>query len=224
MIKLTQSEVTYLKEILDQALSRLESNSLDPFRINISIAANVSLAGWLGESDPSDFANQYNVDIELYLDDNFEKKISIGHAFCFYISGYDYANNYETDLREIADSISGDLLTAVTPVLGQDGSLFDDYFGSNFLYIDEFFIQPDYRDKGIGTFIFPLLLDTLGRGAGAIAIIPTPTEDDGKTRIIDKDTRYNPVLNDMCKFIMRYGFFCADRANRVWVKNTAYAD
>lgn len=213
-----------MKEVLTQALSKLDSNGLDPLNINISISSTVNLAGWIGESEPGDFANQYFANIELYLDDSFEKKITIGQAICTYISAYDWANESFSDLREIADSISGDLLTAVTPVLGHDGSLLDDYINGNFLYIDEFFIQPEYRDKGIGTFVFPLLLDVLGRGAGAIAIIPTPSEDDGKARIEDNDPRYQVILNDMYKFIMKFGFFCADRANRVWVKNTAYAD
>jgi len=68
------------------------------------------------------------------------------------------------------------------------------------------------------------LPDILGRDAGAITIIPTPTEDDGEGRITPDDSRYQEIINNMYKFIMRFGFFCADRSNRVWVKNTMYAE
>jgi len=68
------------------------------------------------------------------------------------------------------------------------------------------------------------LPDILGRDAGAITIISTPTEDDGEIRIAPNDVRYKSILNDMCKFIMKFGFFCADRSNRVWVKNIMYED
>jgi GNAT superfamily N-acetyltransferase len=216
--------VSFLKEVLTKALNKLKSSGLDPCHIKVSVTTHVDLAGWLGESEPSDSINQYYADIELYLDDNFEQKVSIGYAICFYISGYDWANEDFSDIHEIADSLSGDLLTAALPVLDQDGSLSDEYFSGSFLYIDEFFIQPEYRDKGIGTVVFPSLLDTLGRGAGAIAIIPTPTDDDGKTRINDNNPRFQVTLNQMYKFIMKFGFFCSDRGNRVWIKNTARAD
>jgi len=213
-----------LKEILHEALGKLESCGLDPNSINISIRTNINLSGWLGDSEPGDFANQYHANIELYLDDNFEEKVTVGHVVCYYISGYDWANQRPSDLSEIADSISEDLLTAIKPVLSSDSSLSEDYLGGSCLYIDDFFVYPEYQNKGIGTLAFPLLLDILGRDAGAITIIPTPTEDDGESQIDPGDTRYKSILNDMCKFILRFGFFCSDRQNRVWVKNTMYAD
>jgi len=210
-----------LKKILHEALGELETCGLDLHDINISISTNVNLSGWLGDSEPGDSANQYQASFELCLDEN---KVTVGHAVCYYISGYDWANEGYSNFIEIADSISEDLLTAVKPVLDVDGSLSSDYLRGGFLYIDKFFIHPDYQNKGIGTLVFPLLLDILGRDAGAITIIPTPTEEDGKGRIAPDDARYSSILNDMCKFIMRLGFFCADRSNRVWVKNNMYEE
>jgi len=41
------------------------------------------------------------------------------------------------------------------------------------------------------------LPDILGRDAGAITIISTPTEDDRESQITPNDGRYKLILNDM---------------------------
>ena len=66
------------------------------------------------------------------------------------------------------------------PDTQQNGMLLDEYFGYGVLYIDRFYIRPEYRGKGIGQTVFPSMLDVLGRDAGVITIIPSPTEDNGR--------------------------------------------
>jgi hypothetical protein len=90
------------------------------------------------------------------------------------------------------------------------------------MYIDEFYLEPEY--KGIGTILFPIIFDILGRDAGVITIIPTPFENDGNRRIVSSDSRYESLYHKMCKFIMNFGFFCVDRDNRVWIKDTTLKD
>lgn len=125
----------------------METCSLDPNNIHISVSTNVNLSAWLGDSEPGDFANRYHTSFELFLD---EEKVTVGHAVCFYISGYNWAYENYSNFIEIADSISEDLLKAIRPVLDVDGSLSEDYLDRSFLYIDEFFIHPQYQGKGIG--------------------------------------------------------------------------
>ena len=216
--------MTELRKDIAKAIEKLEENNLDTSMINISINTDLSLSGWLGVDEPGDYVNKYSVEIELYLDEDFETKKTIGQFTCLYFSGFDWANDKFIDLVDTADSISGDVLTAITPVTNNNGQVLDDYMGCNILYIDEFYLRPEYRDKGIGTMVFPLIIDVLGRDAGVVTIIPTPTENDGNKRIDTMDPSYKPTYNKMCKFIMKYGFFCIDRENRVWAKDSTLAD
>lgn len=209
-----------MRKDISAAIDKLKSNDIEPHMINISIRSNLNLSGWLNVSEPEEFISVYFVEIEQYTDENFETKTTIGEATCYFLRGYDWANDKFVDLRDLADSMSGDLLTAVIPVTDGEGMLLDVYFAYNLLYIDRFYIKPEYRQKGIGSLVFPLLLDIIGQDVGAITIIPTPTEDNGINRIEPGHPSYKPILNGMCKFIMGFGFFCADRENRVWVKNT----
>ncbi|MHB1652318.1 MAG: GNAT family N-acetyltransferase [Desulfitobacteriaceae bacterium] len=213
-----------MREDMTKAIEKLGENNLDPHMINISISTNLSLSGWLGIAEPGDYVNNYFVKIELYLDETFETKKTIGQSICYYFSGFDWANSEFINLVDTADSISGDVLTAINPVLNRQGEVLDNYMGCNVLYIHEFYLKPEYRDKGIGTMVFPLIVDILGRDAGIVTIIPTPTENDGKKRINTVDPRYNPVYNEMSKFIMDFGFFCLERENRVWAKDTTLRD
>jgi GNAT superfamily N-acetyltransferase len=216
--------VSFLRKDISAAIDKLKSNGIDPDCINVSISSNLNLSGWLNLSEPECAISVYFAEIELYTDENFETKETIGKAKCYFLRGYDWPNEGFVDLRDLADSMSGNLLTAIVPVTDDDGVLLDDYFGSNVLYIDQFYIKPEYRQKGIGSLVFPLLLDILSQDVGAVTIIPAPTEDNGEKRIKSDHPNYKLILNDMCKFIMGFGFFCADRQNRVWVKNTQLRD
>jgi hypothetical protein len=213
-----------LRRDIANSIKKLVQNDLDTFMINISISTSLTLSDWMGVAEPGDYANRYLIDIELYLDDNYETKKVIGRSVCIYFGGFDWANDKFKDLAEIADSLSGSALSAIFAVTDNNGQVIDDYMGCNVLYIEEFFLQPEYRDMGIGTMVFPLIIDILGRDAGVITIIPTPNEDDGSRRSEIKDPDYQFHYNQICKFIMNYGFFCLDRGNRVWAKDTSKAD
>lgn len=207
-----------------QTVRKMESNNIEPSMINVSFNSCYDFLGWFGESEPDDFINVYNVDIELFFDDTFTNKIVIGLVRCYYLSSYNWVQEEFVNLRDIADALSADLLTAVSPVTNDEGFLLDEYFHQDILYIDEFYINPEYRNKGIGQAVFPMILDVLGRSVGAITIIPEPTEDTGKGRIKRNDPRYEPVLKRMTKFIMKFGFVQVDKKQKVWAKNTCLKD
>jgi predicted GNAT family acetyltransferase len=212
------------KTKINPLIKKIKSNKIDPDYIRIVINCDYYLAGWMGDAEPDDFIQKYFIDFELVelTDNDIETKDVIGGAWCYYISGYDSIHNCFVDMRDIADADSGDLLTAVKPITDEDGSLLDDYLGCDMLYIDKFYIKPKYRGKGIGQLVFASILDVIGRRAGAITIIPCPTEDDGNERMDKKDPRYKSQLKLMTDFIKKFGFDEVNKKDKVWVKNTQY--
>lgn len=202
-----------------KTLNKLMKNSLDPHQINISINANLNVGGWLGESEPQDIIVIYSIDIERYRDEEFEIKDVIGNCVCYYINGFDYVGESFINILNVADAMSGDLLTAITPVVDDKGQLLDDYIGSNILYVDHFYIKPEFRGKGIGSLCFPMILDILGRDAGVITIIPCPTEDNGQDRIEITDRRYVKTFNEMIRFYEKFGFKKVNE--EVWAQDTS---
>lgn len=188
----------------------------EPYQINISISTSINAGGW---HDSSESITTYHVNIEMTDHDNFEKREKIGGAICYYINGYSEGTEKFINIREATDAVSGDLLASVAPVINEDGRLSDEYIGSNILYVDHYFIAPEYRGKGIGKLCFPAILDTLGRNAGVVTIIPCPTEDNGKDRIEESDKRYKRIMNRMIKFYKGFGF--TQVSEDVWVQDTS---
>jgi GNAT superfamily N-acetyltransferase len=204
--------------------SKLELNGIEHYQIDIDIRCEMNLEGWLGEAEPEDYIQNYSIEITLntYLsEDSDEKTVDvIGDARCSYLSGYDPTGNIPIDLRDTADSDSGDLLTAIAPITDKDGMLLDDFCGSDVLYIDRFFIKPQYRGKGIGKYVFPMILDIIGRGSYVQTIIPAPLDDSGHKRINKEDPRYKTQLKIMTDFIKKLDFDEIDEENRVWIRTT----
>jgi len=213
-----------VRKVIKSALKDLEKNGIDYSSLYINISTDLDVGGWI-DVDDDRFINNYFVNIKIEefedIDNSEDSKITnIGHAICCYISEYSYFTGNSIDMLDIADAKDGDICLAVSAVTDDEGQLLGDYFGSGILYIDTFYINPEYRGKGIGRITFPLILDVLGREAGAIVIIPCPTEEDGKKRIDIKDPRYKPLYKSMTSFIKEFGFYEVDNESRVWVKNT----
>ncbi|OPZ93469.1 MAG: hypothetical protein BWY74_01111 [Firmicutes bacterium ADurb.Bin419] len=163
----------------------------------------------------------YHIDFEhiSYDEKDNENKISIGDAICTYINAYDCLTNKENDLFFLADSYELDLATAVSPVIDEDGCLKDEYSGSDVLYIERFYIKPEYRGKGIGHLLFPLMINVISKNAGVITIIPAPSEENGDKKIDVNDERYKPTLKRMTSFIEQFNFKKIN--SEVWVKDNS---
>lgn len=164
--------------------------------------------------------NTYDIsfDYNLLEDDN-ESKIIVGGAVCYYLNSYDCLTNEGLSLLDLADSLNKDLGIAVYPVINEEGCLKEDYVGSDILYIERFYVKPEFRGKGIGKSLFPLMLSVLARNAGVITIIPAPSEEDGNKRIDKEDERYTPTLKHMVSFIKQFNFQKVN--SEVWVKDTS---
>lgn len=120
-----------MRKDMKKALGKLEKNNIDPYMINVAINTDISIPGWLGISEPDDYINKYSIKFDLYLDESYENKKTIGTAFCYYFSGFDWANDRFIDLLDTADAHSADVLTAISPVIDQYGQLLEDYMGCN---------------------------------------------------------------------------------------------
>ncbi|MEM3489843.1 MAG: GNAT family N-acetyltransferase, partial [Nitrososphaerota archaeon] len=82
------------------------------------------------------------------------------------------------------DCISGDLLEVAENIVDKNGCIKDSIcdFDDGLFYIERFYIKPEYRRKGIGSFaieFLPYILEyTLNVSIGALTIIPNAGKDD----------------------------------------------
>lgn len=201
---------------------KLQSAGFDLENFRLSISTTIDMCDMCDRN-----IHTYHIDFEhiSYDEKDNESKITVGDAICTYINAYDCLTNKEIDLFYLADSYELDLGTAVSPVIDEDGCLKDEYLGSDVLYIERFYIKPEYRGNGIGQLLFPLMLNIVSKNAGVITIIPAPSEEDGNTRIDKEDKRYKPTLKRMTSFIKQFNFKrinSKDSKDEVWVKNTSY--
>lgn len=67
-----------MRKDMEKALEKLKKNNIDPYMINVAIKTDVNIPGWLGISEPDDYINKYFVEFELYLDESYENKKTIG--------------------------------------------------------------------------------------------------------------------------------------------------
>lgn len=199
-------------------IKKLEENNIDPLLLNVSFNMDCNVAGWYGDMEPLNHINIYRAEIELFIDEEFQEKIVVGEVICYYLDAYDY-KDFALDLRDIADSKSGDFYSSVVAVTDNKGQILEDYFYQGILYIDRYYIDPAYRGKGIGQLVLPLIMNVAGKGAGVITVIPCPMEADGRRKIKKDDPRYKEMKKRLDSFYKRFGFKKINK--EVWAKDTA---
>jgi GNAT superfamily N-acetyltransferase len=131
------------------------------------------------------------------------------------------ASNTGKNPRTLADKYDGDLIEAVEPLVDKTGWLKDKYtsvnMGTDILYIDELFIYPEFRGKGIGAAVLPLIINRLARSAGIVSMIVSPTDLTSKERIEESDERYKKVFVRMVKFLKGQGFETVGRKKNLMI-------
>jgi GNAT superfamily N-acetyltransferase len=188
---------------------------IDWNRISLKYSNEIDITAWWNK-DP---AHNYCVDIHSgnivleHLDEDGKNGITenIGEFSCCYFYRYDPQGNH-LDVLNNADAISGDLCLAVETIMNSKKweDVYD--FASGVLYIDRFYIKPDYRGKKFGYLIFPVLVDVFSKRTDSIVtIIPEPlndmVKDLGKEESTLKDTpEYQLALTKMQDFIKHFGF------------------
>lgn len=100
-------------------------------------------------NDLSDHIQHFSVDIGYSPDDGQERKAGFlnGMVFdssvCCEDSFFDIADDHDADLYELAKAITD-----------EDGEIREEYlaFDENAVYLDNLYIEPDYRNMGIGSY------------------------------------------------------------------------
>lgn len=201
-------------------IDKLIKNGIEPEAIYLSVSSRVNIMGIMGESDPCDTIIPYDITIELEKRESDEEireeytVETIGEVRVlllpgFLKSGRDMEAN---NLLQVADSYSSDLLAAVAPITDKNGYLEIDQgtTGCDIAFIEEFKIKPEYQNKGIGSAVMYMLLNSYFNSAGAFVVIPSGE------RILNAQSAVN-----MRKILLKQGFYCADTGNDVWVRNTS---
>lgn len=200
---------------------KIKSGKLDLSRLKIKLDYEVMVENWWTDVTAGGMqqingevlqrTNSWDFDIGEYT--------HIGEIRCIYISGFDSFKNRFLDMRETADTFNQDLYDAVYAVTNEEGELKEEYMpGNSVLYVERFYINPQFRGNGVGLAVFPMILDILGRDTGVNVIIPAPTELDGKKRIEETDIRYRAVIEQMESFLRQMGYKELVKENKIWVR------
>ena len=204
-------------------MDKLVKSGIEPGDICLSVSSRINFMGLMGEAEPDDTIIFYNIAIKLEkpegagdadeFDDNYTVE-TIGEVRVLLLLGFlkDGREMESNNLFHVADSYSGDLLTAVAPILDANGCLEIEggTIGCDIAFIDEFKINPEYQNKGIGSAVMYLLLCSYFNSAGAFVVIPSGE------RIMDAQFAVN-----MRKILLKQDFYCIDKYNDIWVKNTS---
>lgn len=204
----------YEDDLVQSAIQKA-NDFLENSMLSIEESSRINLYNWWTE-EPDD---GYCVDhrggkiILEQLDENYNviaNKI-IGNFHSYYFYNYDLMGDSLNALIN-ADAISGDTCTAVAAVThSREWESVSD-FAEGILYIDRFYIKPEYRGKKLGYYIFPVLIDLLTKRKNTIVtIIPEPlhdmARDFGKEKeMLRKSFEYKLALKKMKNFFEDFGF------------------
>lgn len=189
--------------------------SLDMSIVSFEDSKEINISAWWRKDPEYDYCvDTHSGRIVLeHLNEDYEAGIkeSIGEFSCYYFYKYDPQGDY-LDVLDNADAISGDLCLAIGTLMRS--KKWDDVYGfsAGVLYIERFYIKPDFRGKKLGYLIFPVLVDVFSkRKDTVVTIIPQPLNDMVKDLGREKGTlkstlEYQLALTKMQGFIKKFGF------------------
>ena len=199
---------------------KLALSNID-YSLYISMSSDFSISSWWHPAkDATVITYCFDIFLRSWDENDNEIKTKVGEALCKFVPGMDPNTGELTDMLIMADAESEELVNAINAVVNDDGVLQDQYldYGVGVLYIEKFYIKPEFREHQIGLTVFPIIIQTLGSGIGVVTIIPLPKEDDGIKNIKKEDQRYNSKLSRMVNFLQYFGFQQSSSDNDVWVR------
>lgn len=206
-----------MDERLKKILSKIKSNSLHLDSLTIDVSYSKNIAGWVGDMDPQDVCTMYHIAIKLMCyeaedEDEDEVEVKIAEAICYEINPIDVLTGDEHYLFDVADSISGDAVCALSPYLDEEGTLKNEYSGKSILYIQLIKVTHEYRNKGIGSLILKYIIEHLVNHGHIITVIPSPLDYEDKKSMAFKD--------DFKKLVSFYeSFEFQKKTDEVWSLN-----
>jgi len=187
--------------MLNKIKNKLEKNGIGEFEIALKINTELDESNTGLDSLPTII----KIDIVKYSGVELEKETKIGEYECVLIPGFSPEDKYN-DLAFIADSYSPDTFRAVKGFINTDGTIKYDFLNPNIIYIKRVYLQPEYRNKGIGSYSFYLLYTLLKNLAGILTIYPYPNNKENE----------KPLLN----FLNKFNFL--EKGNGIWYIDTRY--
>ncbi len=164
----------------------------------------------LGNPDPDRFVQNWLAHIK-YCDEDGGETV-IGRITGFYVTIDLWSVFGDTEsLFEVFDEHSQELSDLYEHVIGPDGRVRDDLvetpLGCNLLYIDNIYIEEEYRNQGIGGWSLAYFILTVGRGANIVVIKPGPIEKDS-VGILHPGTgaQLGEKMKRLVSFYKRLGF------------------
>ncbi|AKX93414.1 N-acetyltransferase [Moorella thermoacetica] len=211
-----------IKLLFNGIKTKLKQNGIDIAELNLEFTADAYADSWWEPNPDEGYIYTYSGKIFLQKSwSEIDARKNIGEFRCLFI---DNERALEQDnLFYIIDAHSSDLVTAVTPLLEEGtwkikNEYLENMNGFGILYIERLFIKPEYRDKGIGKAIFPVICSFLGRGAAAVTVIPTPFDEKGKTKLDKNDPSYAKKIGGLKNFLSFFGFSLVDKENNVYAR------
>ncbi len=103
----------------------------------------------------------------------------VGEFQVDFIDCYDPLNGETLNILEIIDCCSGDLVSAIEPLLAEEGDLQEELKAADgILHISRLFLKPEFRGQKIGYMILPVLLNTICKNRNTlVTIYPNPRND-----------------------------------------------
>lgn len=199
-------------------LEKLNKLELEAISLKVSKSRNniyyinSDIKNSIEQQEPEDkyIINVY-IDILGIKSEN-EKEVNIGKL---------EANFFESEIvmedmtfYDICDCVGSDLEPLASEIVDGDGYIKEDIcdYCGNLMYIDRIYIEKEYRNIGIASFVIESLNDilsyTLNLHPTTIILLPKPQEKDegGNLKNIEDNDRKELYTQQLIKFYKRTGF------------------
>jgi GNAT superfamily N-acetyltransferase len=182
---------------------------LDIGHINIRFESTLPLV----PSEPDDFILKYNITATYPLDMKAkdDKTITIAYASvvllspscCHGNSVAEACEAYEQDILDVYRILYYEYEDLIRPPL--DSKYFEEIW-----YLERFFVDAEFRNRGLGSLIIKWIENFLCCGHGAIVVLPRPLSvknlRDGRY-FVDITEKYSPELKEkLINFYEKQGF------------------
>lgn len=214
-----------IKLLFNGIKTKLKQNGIDIADLSLEFTVDAYVDSWWEPSPDYGYIYTYSGKISLSKSwSETDMRKNVGEVRCLFIDNERLLEQDTNDnLFYIVDAHSSDLVTAISPLLDEETWVIKDEYldnmnGFGILYIDRLFIEPEYRGKGIGKAILPVICSLLGRGAAAVTVIPTPFDDKGEKKLDKNDPCYAKKMQGFNNFLSFFGFRLVDKENNVYAR------
>ncbi|HHX61981.1 MAG TPA: GNAT family N-acetyltransferase [Epulopiscium sp.] len=191
----------------DIKINITSSRSLDPTILKTSFDE------WYEELEPSD-QHLIRFNVQIYSVDEYgEKTDDVGHMQGDFFD-LEYGMSEEAYyFFMLCDSVSQDLSNMASSIINKDGCIQEYICGPDekLLYLDKLYIEPKYRNMGIGSYVINEIKELLEYccqiSPDVAVLLPSPQEKiNGKIVTIKDNKEYDDKKNQLIQLYKSCGF------------------